>query len=120
MGIEVQRGSEFRQRLHGLAAEQVVVSAFQVQSDQVLSGNLARGHILHVLWDQTSGFLKFVKSLFQIARFLEFEAACEGLAAGLQIVHRTLAGGGANGIRAKRGRRGRWGICREDCCYCQE
>ena len=106
--IEVQRRSKLGQRLHLPAGEQVAVSAFQMQPGQMLPRDLPRGEVLDVLRDQASGFLKFVKGLVEILqivvlRFLEFEAAREGLAGSLQVFLRTVAGGRPSGIGAERG-----------------
>ncbi len=105
--IEIQRGSELRQRLHLPAGEQVAVSAFQMQPGQMLSRNLPRSKVLDVLWDQARRFLKFVKGLVEILqilvlRFLEFEAAREGLASGFQVFLGTVADGRAAGIGTER------------------
>ena len=93
--IEVQRGSELRQRLHLPAIEQVAVSAFQMHPGQMLPRHFPRGQVLHILRDQARGFLKFVKGFvetleFVVLRFLEFEAARKGLAGGLQVLRGTV------------------------------
>jgi hypothetical protein len=52
------------------------------------------------LRDEASRFLKFVKSLVQIARFLELKPTLESLSGVLQIFGVTMAGRRASGIRA--------------------
>ena len=63
----------------------------------MLPRDLPRGEVLDVLRDEAGRFLKFVKGLVEILqivarRFLEFEAARESLAGGLQVFDRTVTG----------------------------
>ncbi len=111
--IEVQRGSKLCHRLHLPATEQVGVAAFQMHSGQMLTRKLTRRKVLHILRDQARRFLKFVKSLVEVARFLEFEAARKGLAGSFQVVGGTMASRRTTRIGAERRRSGQGSVCGE-------
>ncbi len=100
--IEIQRRLELRQGLDSSALDQVAVSMVQLEPGKTLSCQFTRCQVVCVLRDQAGRFLKFVQSLVQILRFLEFDPARESVSGRLQVFRRAVTGGRPLGIGTER------------------